>query len=124
MDLTIASTMNTHKFIKEVNGWHVDLPSELKKFGESDLVMTEGAEAILDLVARGKQTVTLTMDTEPFRKAAVLELIELCAAPHGGAYYKMCDYRGRLMKEEMWLCDMPLAIFGDMPERIYIKKIS
>lgn len=116
--------MNTHTFVKEGNGWHVELPSELKRLEKSDFIMTEGAEAVLDLVARGNKSVTLTMDTEPFRKAAVLELIQLCTIPPGGAYYKMSDYRGRLVKEEMWLCDMPLAIFGDMPERIYIKKIS
>lgn len=113
-----------YTFLKENGRWYIDLPEYLKQGGsKGDLEMVAGADEMLDIMARGKKHVTLEMDREPFEGADLLELTELCSAPMGGGYYIMHTYRGRTLQKRMWLCDVTLFVFGDMPEKIYVKKI-
>jgi len=117
--------LSTYKFAREGTQWFIDLPEYLAQGGsKADLQMVEGADELLDLIANGKRRVTIQLDREPFEGADVLELVELCDAPKGGGYYKLERYRQQKLNKRIWLCDVTLFVFGDMPERIYIKKLS
>ena len=84
--------------------------------------MLEGADEILNIIARGKKHVSIHMDTLPFEDADLLELDELCDAPKGGGYYIMRSLRGKPYSRRMWLCDIVLFVFGDMPPQIFVRK--
>lgn len=113
----------THTFIKEDNRWYIDLPEYIQKGGSKDhLEMVEGAGVMLNILAQGRKTVTITMDTQPFEQADVLDLVELCDAPLGGGYYMMRTFNGKKINKKMWLHDVTLFIFGDMPQHIYVHK--
>ncbi|HVG41094.1 MAG TPA: DUF6717 family protein [Chitinophagaceae bacterium] len=112
-------------FIKEDGSWFIDLPMYLLDGGKkSDLEMLEGAAELLQMMARGKNKVSMIIDNEPFDGADILDLIELCDAPKGGGYYKMHTCRGRKVNKEIWLRDVTLFVFGDMPQKIYVKTLS
>lgn len=115
----------TYSFMKEENKWYIDLPGYLEQGGsKEDLQMEAGVDNLLTLMAWGKKRVTITLDTEPFEGAVVMELVELCDAPKGGGYYFMRTYKGIEINKLIWLCDVTLFIFGDVPERIYLRKES
>lgn len=114
-----------YTFIKENGLWYIDLPEYLQQGGsKADLQMVAGADEMLDIMARGKKKVTIELDREPFEGADLLELTELCEAPMGGGYYTMHTYKGRPLNKRMWLCDVTLFVFGDMPQKIFCKKLE
>lgn len=116
-----AEPAGVYHFIKESGCWYIDLPQFLARGGsKNDLQMVEGADALLRLMARGKSNIYIRMDTEPFDGADVLELVQLCDAPKGGGYYLMHTCRSRIINKKIWLCDVTLFVFGDMPQRIYV----
>ena len=113
-----------YTFLKENGRWFIDLPEYLQQGGsKADLEMVSGADEMLDAMARGRKKLTIELDREPFDGADLLELEELCEAPMGGGYYVMHTYTGRPLGKKMWLCDVTLFVFGDMPQRIYCKKL-
>jgi hypothetical protein len=117
-----AESVPVYVFVKEDNCWYVDLPEYLARGGsKADLKLVEGADELLHLIARRKKMVSVQLDIAPFDDADVLELTELCDAPKGGGYYLMRTCRNRPINKTLWLCDVALFVFGDMPERIYIK---
>ncbi|MEI6949538.1 DUF6717 family protein [Paraflavisolibacter sp. H34] len=114
-----------YTFIRENGRWHIDFPGYLERGGHlEDLLMEAGADDLLDFLARNKRKVTLMLDTEPFDGSDSLELTELCDAPMGGAYYLLPVYRERAVNRKMWLRDLTLFLFGDMPQRLYIRRIK
>jgi hypothetical protein len=118
-----SSDIRIHTFIKEDNRWFIDLPEYIEQGGsKAELEMVAGADEMLSILAGKKKMVTLTMDTAPFEGADVLELVELCDAPMGGGYYVLKTYQGKTINRKMWLCDVTLFVFGDMPEKIFIRK--
>jgi hypothetical protein len=119
---TLKPTDTIYTFKKEAGSWYIDLPEYLETGGrKTDLEMVDGADELLDLLARREKKVSLEMDVQPFENADVLELVHLCEAPKGGGYYKLDSYRSRPLNKEIWLCDVALFVFGDLPEKIYIK---
>jgi hypothetical protein len=66
--------------------------------------------------------VTIEVDTQPFEKAVELELIAHGDENSGGGCYRMRNRLGKVIQQELWLCDVPLLLFGDIPERIYLKR--
>lgn len=123
--VAVHTDPKVHTFVKEDGHWYIDLPEYLEQGGfKTELEMTAGTKALLDTVARGKNRVTVTMNTESFERADLLELIELGGAPKGGGYYLMHTCRGKAINKKMWLCDVLLFVFGDIPERIYVRKES
>ena len=115
--------MKVHTFNKEYSGWYIDLPDYIAQGGsKGDLAMVAGADDMLDVLAEGGDRVTLSIDTKPFEGADELELIELCEPSIGGGYYLMQHYAGTEIKKRMWLCDVTLFVFGDMPSHIYVRK--
>ena len=88
--------MQTHIFNKEEGSWFIDLPEYIEQGGsKADLIMVEGADTMLDIIANGNDTITVSIDEEPFSEADELELLELCDPIVGGGYYLM-----RLIREK------------------------
>lgn len=115
----------TYTFIREGGMWFIDLPDYLKEGGKKEeLRMKSGADRLLKMLAGGDKTMTVKIDTEPFAEAEVLELIDLCAAPKGGAIYLMERCNGQDVNAFLWICDIALFVFGDLPTQIYIKKLA
>jgi hypothetical protein len=103
--------------------WNMELP-----VSPSSLLITKipiqpgGDEDWLQLLAGRRSSITLFLDTEPFEGAGVLVLEELCTGPEGGAFYRMEFYGGRFINKRIWVCDVSLCIFGDLPPRIFFRK--
>lgn len=111
----------TYTFIKEDTTWYIDLPSYLEQGGDKeDLRLRAGTNRLLTILAGKRRRVTVTIDTDPFEGAEVLELVAHCEAPRGGAIYLM--ETGREASVLIWICDIALFVFGDMPATIYFKK--
>jgi len=119
------SDLRTYAFIKEHGRWYIDLPEYLESGGKKeDLDMEGGADDLLHFLARGKNKVVVRLDTEPFPGCESLTLIAHCDTPRGGAYYLMANCRGKAVNKKMWLRDISLFVFGDMPEIIFVKNIK
>ena len=115
--------MKQHRFYREGGGWYIDLPEYLAQGGsKGDLAMVAGADTMLDIVAGRESSVTIQMDRQPFSGADELVLTQLCDPVMGGGYYLMKEFAGNNVSQNMWLCGVTEFVFGDMPERIYVKK--
>jgi hypothetical protein len=116
--------MKIHRFYKEdYGGWYIDLPEYLEQGGsKADLAMVAGADTMLDIVANGDTTVTISMDTVPFEGADELLLTRVCEPSIGGGYYLMPFFEGQKVDHEMWLCAVTEFVFQDLPKRIYVKR--
>jgi hypothetical protein len=113
--------MNTYTFFKENGGWHVHLP-ETKAGRQADLDLVDGADTMLNLMSDGSDEVTLTLNTEPFENAEMLELLHPCKPFLKGGYYLMREHDGKQVNYGMWISDVTQVVFGDVPEKIYVKK--
>ena len=118
--------MQTHTFIKESNGdWFIDLPAYIANGGlKGDLQMVAGADTMLDVIANGNNTVTITMADEPFDNADVIELLEVCDPLVGGGMYLLKSFEGKSVMQEMWLCAVTEFVFGYLPEKIFVKRVD
>ncbi|MEI6950727.1 DUF6717 family protein [Paraflavisolibacter sp. H34] len=113
-----------HTFVREDDRWYIDLPLYLDKGGsKEDLLMEGGADDILDFLSMGKKKVNIMIDTLPFESCDTLELAEVCGPPMGGGYYRLHAGRGRVISEQMWIRDIALFLFGDLPQQLYVKRI-
>jgi hypothetical protein len=116
--------MKAYRFIKEGSEWYIDLPDYIETGGsKGDLQMVEGADSMLEIMCRNGQDVTLLMDRKEFADADVLTLTEKCDPLIGGGYYRLHTYEGRSINKDMWLCAVTEYVFGDLPEKIYVKAI-
>ena len=117
--------MKQHRFVHEGMGWYIDLPEYLAEGGnKADLEMVSGADTMLDIIAGGKDEVTLQIDTRPFEGSDELLLTELCDPILGGGYYHMKQFGNKKVNKDLWLCDVTRFMFGDIPEKIYIRNIQ
>ena len=121
----IDTNMLIKTFRKEDGKWHI-CPDEHPENNKHKTYFEKvaGTDEFLYVLARKKKKITISMDTEPFENADVLKLDELCDAPMGGGYYVMHTYRGKEINKRMWLCDIVLFLFGDMPQQIYVRRIK
>ncbi len=116
--------MQTHTFNKEPSGWYIDLPQYIEQGGyKEDLAMVEGADTMLDIMAGGQSSVTITMAEEPFEGADQLELTQKCDPIVGGGYYLLRQWEGKPVMHDMWLCAVTEFVFGYLPEKIFIKRV-
>lgn len=112
-------------FVKEEGRWYLDLPDyEARGWTKADLELISGTRRLLNSIASGKKTLSIRMATQPFPGADLLELIELCDAPKGGAIYLMRTCNGQELNVNMWLCDITLLVFGDMPPELYVQRLD
>lgn len=117
--------MKKHRFVREGIGWYIDLPEYLSQGGnKGDLEMVSGADTMLDIIAGEMSEVTLLIDTEPFEGADELLLTELCDPILGGGYYHIKQFENKEVNKDLWLCDVTRFVFGDIPKKIYVKKVN
>jgi hypothetical protein len=115
--------MDKHRFIKDGRDWFIDLPEFLENGGsKGDLQMVEGADKMLDFISEGKNEVTLFIDRVSFDGSDELKLTERCDPFVGGGYYNLKTFEGKEINQTMWLCSVTEYVFGDLPERIFIKR--
>lgn len=117
--------MQQHRFVREGAEWFIDLPEFLAQGGsKADLQMVAGADVMLNVIAGGSDDVTLQMDTVPFAGADELILTERCDPILGGGYYHLRSFEGKAVTQDMWLCEVTRFVFGDLPERIFVKRVG
>jgi len=115
--------MKTYKFIKTDDDWFIDLPEYIEQGGaQGDLQMVDGADTMLDVMAENSDSVSLTISTEPFEGADELVLTEKCDPLIGGGYYLMKTHKGKAINQRMWLCQVTEFVFGDLPDRIFVRQ--
>ena len=115
--------IKVHQFYKTGSEWYIDLPEFLEQGGSvGDLQMVDGADTMLDLMVGDAGLVTLHISTHPFAGADVVELIEKCDPYIGGGNYIMRAYEGNKVNRQMWLCQVTAFVFGDIPEKIFVKR--
>ena len=120
-----VESIQTHIFKKEEGRWYIHLPEYLEQgWSKKDLEMVEGADKLLNTIACGRNRVTLRLSAEPFDGADVLELMDHCEAPKGGAVYLLDTCHGKEIGSFIWICDIALFVFGDMPEYIYFQRVT
>lgn len=112
-----------YTFKQEDRRWYIHLaPYLLPGWSKQDLELTEGAHKVLNTLSAGSKKLHLRLSLEQFEGANVLELVEHCPAPKGGGIYLFNpekEYNSNLY----WICDLALFVFGDIPERIYVKRL-
>ena len=117
--------MKLHRFVRENDEWFIDLPEYLSQGGsKADLQMIDGADTMLEIIAGEDKEVTLQINTGPFEKADELKLTEICDPIPGGGYYHMKSFENKLVNRDLWLCDVTRFVFGNIPERIFIKRVE
>lgn len=115
--------MNSYKFYKINQCWYIDLPEFIEQGGSiEDLQMVEGADRLLDIIAAGAAEVMINISAEPIEDAAILQLTERCDPLIGGGYYFIQQYQQQPINLTVWLCNVTTFVFGNLPERIFIKK--
>jgi len=116
--------MKQHRFAREGGGWYIDLPEYLEQGGsKGDLAMVSGADTMLDIIADADNEVTLQIDIMPFEGSDELVLTELCDPVLGGGYYFMKKFEAKEVNQDIWLCEVTRFVFGDIPPRIYVKRV-
>lgn len=117
--------MNIYTFVKKNGGWKVYSSSHSSpERNYTGMPRVEGAETILNFMSAGANKVTLAMNTEPFEQASTLELLQSCQPFLDGGYYVLREYEGKEINYQMWLSDVTRYIFGDIPDKIYIRKVQ
>ena len=117
--------IKTYKFLKSGPDWYIDLPEFLAQGGSyGDLQMVDGADKMLDIMAENASSVLLEISREEFEGSDVLVLTEKCDPYIGGGYYLLKNYEGQEISRTMWLCQVTAFVFGDIPEKIYVKRIK
>lgn len=117
------SGMRVYRFVKEDDKWFIDLPRFIEAGGnKADLQMVEGADTMLDLMAEDKNEVKLRLSQDEIPEADLLELKARCDPSVGGGYYIMDVYEGKKVELLMWLCGVTEWVFGELPERIFVRR--
>jgi hypothetical protein len=114
--------VKTYTFRKRKGRWYLELPPRLKEFNQTDFTQVEESGGALDELAYGKSRVDISIDTRPLKSASVLELETTAAASGQGGCYRLLDRTGRLLKDHLNLTDLDLLLFGEYPERIYLRR--
>lgn len=117
--------MHVHTFIRETNGWYIELPEYITSGGiKEDLAMVDGADTMLDIIAAEEDAVVLAFDDTYFEGSDKLILLEKCDPYIGGGNYLMERWEGRICNQHLWLCAVTEFVLGDIPEAIYVKRIT
>lgn len=115
--------MKTYTFTKRKGRWYIELPLRLKEFNQTDFTQVEETGGALDEFARGKSKVDISIDTKPLKKAAAVLELETDTQPRDPVcYYRLRDKKGVLLKDHLNLSDLDLLLFGEYPERIYLRR--
>lgn len=115
--------MNLLKMIKkfykeEDNKWYIDLPEWIEKgLPKEDLEMVCGADALLEILSKNTHEVHVDFNVEPF-EGYTHELDKIAEDELGASYIVL---NPRMYPLEIWLCPVTTYVFGNYPDKIYLK---
>ena len=110
---------DTFRFYKNsFDKWYIDLPDWNGSI--DDLEMVQGADTMLDKVSGYTNECYLEMSDEPFDGSEAIRLVNDLSKSVGGGDYIMESYKGELVNHKMWLCEVVVKVFGEVPAKIYI----
>jgi hypothetical protein len=113
--------MRTHvTFEREGSEWYAVLPAYPGP--KEDLQMILGADHLLYIIAQGASVVELIFDSEEYEGANLLRrkgLGWLGDREYEGATYWLADYNSVPYGFDVWLCDVTIFVFGELPGLIY-----
>ncbi|HVF97719.1 MAG TPA: DUF6717 family protein [Flavisolibacter sp.] len=117
-----AEEKEVYTFKREEGRWYICLATYLSHgWSKRELELTEGAHKVLNMLSNGAKKLRLRLGHKPFEGANVLELVEHCPAPKGGGIYLLNPEKQN--HGLYWICDLALFVFGDIPDRIYVKRL-
>lgn len=120
-------------FAKENGIWYADLPEFLEAGlgSKANLMMVDGADIFLDLLAQGNEYITLSISSKPFQgwqtkmhkikiglNSSLLQLIGHAPVDYG-AFYKVNQMNGEAYNHQLWLCPVTEYVFGNYPQEIF-----
>ena len=106
-----------HRFYKDSQGWFIDLPNWMGTKGQ--LAMVQGADLFLEKISNYTAEVWVEMSIEKLQ-GDCYELIKYHDMSDGAMYY-YTDKDGA--ENPMWLCGVTEFVFGNMPDKIYCRKV-
>lgn len=104
------------RFYKQDNIWYADVPNHTLEENE----MVFGSDMALELLANGKDEVTLEIADEPI--VDYTTHFHIKEHDDDGAFYQVCGDADNL--NEIWVCNVTHDVLGEHPEDIYIKYIE
>lgn len=107
--------MKTFQFERDPdNKWYVVLPEW--EGAREELEMVCGADIMLDIVAQGRDLVSLSVSLEPIEdwKFQLFHVED----NSGGADYMLFDPEGNSFP--VWLCQVVVYVYGRIPRTLYI----
>lgn len=112
--------MRQFRFYKDIDKkWYVDLPEWTGP--KADLEMVIGADLMLEFMSQGTGEVLLNTSEDEFDGSDKIDFIRESTELENGSFYKLENYKGVKVDQEMWLCDVIKFVYGYFPETIYIK---
>lgn len=118
--------MRKYRFYKENGDWFIDL----KNFplNKAYLAMVAGADVLLDKLSKGKDEVTLLVDSSPIPYSDGWIEKEIKLGTWEGAIYNIHGVEtGHTLntheddRDQLWLCPVTLWVFLKYPKKIYFK---
>ena len=110
-------------FSKEADKkWYVDFPNW--PLAHYHLMMVAGADTLLEILHNGTNHVSLKVDISNKDKDIpnTIKLFKTDSTITGGAYYKLKTPLKDWNRKDLWLCPVTLAVLGQYPKYIFIKK--
>ena len=110
-------------FTKEFDqNWYVDFPKW--PLDHYHLMMVAGADTLLDILNDGTNHVSLKVNISNKDKNVpnTIKLVKTDSTLTGGAHYKLETPLRDWDRKNLWLCPVTLAVLGQYPKYIYIKK--
>lgn len=127
MNVDFFSLQNMERIIRFYKNakheWYADIP---EWGGEiADLQMVEGADDLLDWIAKDDVECRLLMSDASFQGGEMLNLVYVREENlGGGGDYLLEKFKERIVNHKLWLCKVTEFVFNQLPERIYFKKVS
>lgn len=113
--------MALYKFIKDKQGWYVDLKNS--PFTRKQLAMVRGVDTLLDMIAKGKKIIIVDARTSYIKGCEKLHRKRIIKFGFAGADYIINSYKGKRINHQVWLCPVTLWVFLRYPKDIYFKVV-
>lgn len=110
---------------KEEGHWYISAATFVVQKGQQAYTrLAVMADGFIGWISRKRSRFTMHLHTAPFEGARMLELEELCTGPDGGAWYRLPTSKAPGHQHRIWVCDSSLVIFGDLPQRIFFRRVK
>lgn len=110
---------------KEEGRWYISAATFVVQKGQKAFTrLAVMADGFIGWISRKRSRFTMHLHTAPFEGARMLELEELCTGPYGGGWYRLVAGKAPGHQQRIWVCDSSLLIFGDLPQRIFFKRVK